>query len=133
MKTTFGTHDQTSYILNRRRRQHRGKRLDKEFNKLNDCMKNILLDGPQSSRGKLGQVVFERVELRHSNCATSGTCILRLADFLKLQLQNCACTKPLILSNILLQKSMWYQFFQYNIPSTVFDFSQGQEEGMEGG
>ena len=35
MKTTFGTHDQTSYILNRQRRQHRGKRLDKEFDQLN--------------------------------------------------------------------------------------------------
>ena len=46
MKMTFGTHDQTSHILNRQRQQHTGKRLDKEFNKLNDCMKNILLDGP---------------------------------------------------------------------------------------
>ena len=36
MKTTFGTHDQTFYILNRQRLQHRGERLDKEFDKLND-------------------------------------------------------------------------------------------------
>ena len=46
MKTTFGTHDQTSYILNRQRRQHRGKRLEKNgpIKLLYD--KKKLLDSP---------------------------------------------------------------------------------------
>ena len=30
----------------------------------------------------LGQVEFGRAELRHSNYATFGTCILRFVDFL---------------------------------------------------
>jgi hypothetical protein len=38
--------------------------------------------GQREERHRLGQVVFDRAELRHPSCATLGTGIIRFADFL---------------------------------------------------
>ena len=68
---TFGTHDKTSYILNRRDDSIREIRLDKELDQLNDCIiKEIIrYSKVRSSRWTLGLGFAEAFKL-----CPFGTC-----------------------------------------------------------